>query len=462
MTARIAKVMDADQSNTTNSLTQRRKSKAVVEQDDDDHGSTDDSTIVASPPRITCKRTPDPAQRGKSKRYSQRTIQSDNETQDAQSNKVDDDPATEKKKVHKRILLIVLLTHTLLTFGHYISQRFCHTGALSGLEQTLIATMENATEESELAIISRANAATVNYVQDWYNQLNESLLPSRSLTSPQESIDESTCLEELFADLQASFSLTDPESMDVILQDMGVAKYPDLVDPIAHAGLLKGPQSTTNVFESSLMCVKEHHAMEKLACQTLKHFPHGLTANMTQDEHKSTQRSLGKAMVVDILTQHATQEFVNLKSVLGTIREHDTHMLSQYDQKHKENKSLRKYAIKKHKQVSDRLVEYLEGVSQSSQTMENMSSLLKLGIIEAVKIDLERGMEANARVGIALASAINFAGTAIEPFFDNHKMVRLFALHTPTEVTFALSFSHLVCLCLHRLGFLEATGSKPT
>jgi len=243
---------------------------------------------------------------------------------------------------------------------------------------------------------------TVPSIDEWLeNNIERDVLPvvySRPGVNVQ-----ADCFDTWFNGFSEIMPVITPEEVEYHLDAFGLLYYPSIVD-FFQAGL-GSPTSTQTLLEGSRDAVKNSPILSKMSCVALQYLPGGENDFSTTlvAYRREIKDLIGKAFVLEILTTSVMKDH---NSLAGVIQSMGGPQKSKFlDFIHDKRTSA--FYTDKYDGVLSSLEINLERLSSNSQqdAQSNMKTL-QTNILEAVKVDIDRGLTKNAKVGISLAAVL--------------------------------------------------------
>ena len=261
---------------------------------------------------------------------------------------------------------------------------------------------------------------TIPTVQDWYdglkdkdNLLHHDLINDSTLWHDTDeaalnaSNAENSCLTAFFGALNETASHTNPELVKLALHVMGLSRVPVLHKHLQHLTLSKQP--ITPIYATSFECLSRNRALTNMACSFQDVVP-----SMERD---FLEYMINEAVVLDAVTNAMYDDLVVVAEVANVLLEvketrHETYRSIGISEAQLE------FMSNKFNGIAYTLKTTIHQLAKNMNTGEgpSVASTLQTNILEAVKLDIINGYEANARVGLALAANVDF-----DPYIADHK-----------------------------------------
>uniref|UniRef100_A0A6T7I481 Uncharacterized protein n=1 Tax=Attheya septentrionalis TaxID=420275 RepID=A0A6T7I481_9STRA len=263
---------------------------------------------------------------------------------------------------------------------------------------------------------------TIPHLQKWYRAIGEGpLLPALPMkTSPKYTSEtetkEGTCLGGLINDLQTVVPYTSPLLAQLVVQNLGLVESPLIRQHLQD--LLTKPQALISQYVDTEQCMSSNAAIKEIACILAEDESIASLSLFARDTiHKNkhvVEYIVNYAAVVDKLTLALLDDNAALFEALEImINVQRIHMENLY--KFHFSGEVLDFMLAKYRSMAIALQSFGKIVAENKASSD-MAFLLQMNILEAVKIDIDIGNDANARVGLALAASVQF-----NPFVENNK-----------------------------------------
>lgn len=213
--------------------------------------------------------------------------------------------------------------------------------------------------------------------------------------------------------------LITPEQVEYQLEAFGLLNYPSLVDNFQIN--LSSPTSTQTILEKSRNAMKSSTILSKISCVALQYRGDGGSNTTTMVLYQDAVRDvLGKAFVLEILTRSLVEDHSLLTAVIQSMDGPQKEKLHDFTR----DKQTSSFYVDKYDEILSSLKLTFERLSFNANSIESNSDIkqLLIKILEAVKLDIDRGMTQNARVGLSLAAALRNGKVSHGIYVKDHKM----------------------------------------
>mmetsp|Transcript_31812 Transcript_31812/g.58804 ORF Transcript_31812/g.58804 Transcript_31812/m.58804 type:complete len:377 (+) Transcript_31812:20-1150(+) len=251
---------------------------------------------------------------------------------------------------------------------------------------------------------------TIPPVKKWYRSIDDyPLLPIR-VDSNMNSFDTS-CVEYFSEQFKEFVPKTSPEFVRIVLKNLGseMATHPLILKALHD--LLTEPQDLTDMFQETERCMSASASLSAITCVAKDHLQMDLNA---LDQRTIYRYTINFGAVLEALTIRMETDLPLLAAMaeIGT-----TSRLKEYTEfvskTYQNNDDKTKFLSDKYNSVMFALKFGVGAkVSNHYEGCETCDLSLALIILEAVKLDVDIGHTANARVGVAIAPP----STMITPF----------------------------------------------
>lgn len=248
---------------------------------------------------------------------------------------------------------------------------------------------------------------TIPTVQQWYWDLEEKdLLAVQANQWPVPEDEDATCVHDFFETLSSTVTHTSPDLVKIILHVMGLSKSA-VVKKHLRDLILKERELSTMYTQSS-NCLQSNIAIAKIACDV-----EGQIAGV---DPVFMEYLINEAVVLDALTEamyqdlSVTAEVVQvLLDQLETRKDLISKIASSIDE--------HEFMVNKYEGIVYALKRSINDLATNSNRKDASSiAFLQNNILEAVKLDIINGHDANAGVGLILAANVGFS-----PVIEDHQ-----------------------------------------
>ncbi|CAB9503476.1 expressed unknown protein [Seminavis robusta] len=257
----------------------------------------------------------------------------------------------------------------------------------------------------------RITEETIPTVQHWYQNLDntEDLLlmnGSRSWPELDQNNYDTPCIDDFFQTLKGTTNHTTPDLIKLALHMMGLSHSAVVHQHLRE--LLTSEKELSSLYEDSSSCLQSNAAIAKIACEA--------RGGVDSIDSELLEYLINEAAVLDALTLAMYEDLSVVSDVVQILLDSKETVEAYID--------VASASIDKHEFLTNKfegIVHLLRGSIELLATnnidgAQAMVGALQKNILEAVKLDIVNGFEANARVGVALAANVQFA-----PVIEDHK-----------------------------------------
>jgi len=246
---------------------------------------------------------------------------------------------------------------------------------------------------------------TIPPTQLYYHELDSQLLLPKKQWSDINAKPDASCIDTFFENLNSAVAYTSPPFVKLVLTVMGLSQ-----SEIVHRHLkelISSKQDVSTMYSRSNECLKSNAAIAEMACQ--------IPVAFDKVDPDFLEYMVTGAVVLDALTEAMVADLSVVSEVLQVLVDQGESKKGYFDDitfsPERKDFFMHKY---------DGIVISLKGSlnSLATNTQRNDDDMmLQTNILEAVRLDIVNGNDANARVGIALAAGVGF-----NAFYDEHRM----------------------------------------
>ena len=252
---------------------------------------------------------------------------------------------------------------------------------------------------------------TIPDVQKWYRGLGsdgDDILPS-VFEKDHDIPRDSSCIDEWFTDLGVVAQETNPAYIELVLDNMGLR---DSVQIRKHLGqYLESPQSLESLYNTSSACLRDMIGLPELACIMRKSSSWDLSLT---DQKIYILYAIHIGVVLEVLTGVLPTDLSALHEV-SEIMENSQRLAKARFTSGIYSTSMQEFHDAKYNGVAHSLGTLAKHMA-SNENLDFDQSRFQTNILEAVKIDIVNQFNANARVGLAVATRSAFGGVV-----DDHE-----------------------------------------
>ena len=252
---------------------------------------------------------------------------------------------------------------------------------------------------------------TIPYVQKWYRGLGsdgDNILPS-IFEKDHDIPRDSSCIDEWFTDLELVAQETNPAYIELVLDNMGLRES---VQVRKHLGqYLESPQSLESLYNTSSACLRDMIGLPELACIMRKSSPWDLSLT---DQKIYILYAIHIGVVLEVLTGVLPTDLSALHEV-SEIMENSQRFAKARFASGIYSSSMQEFHDAKYNGLAYSLGTLAKHMA-SNENFDLAQSMFQTNILEAVKIDSINQFNANARVGLAVATRSAFGGVV-----DDHE-----------------------------------------
>ena len=252
---------------------------------------------------------------------------------------------------------------------------------------------------------------TIPDVEKWYRGLGsdgDNILPSifeKNHDIPRDS----SCIDEWFTDLELVAQETNPAYIELVLDNMGLRES---VQVRKHLGqYLESPQSLESLYNTSSACLRDMIGLPELACIMRISSPWDLSLT---DQKIYILYAIHIGVVLEVLTGVLPTDLSALHEV-SEIMENSQRLAKARFASGIYSASMQEFHNSKYNGVAYGLGTLAQHMA-SKENFDLDQSMFQTNILEAVKIDSINQFNANARVGLAVATRSDFGSVV-----DDHE-----------------------------------------
>ncbi|CAB9524730.1 expressed unknown protein [Seminavis robusta] len=243
---------------------------------------------------------------------------------------------------------------------------------------------------------------TVPDVTAWYRSMDgdKTLLPANRRMSVSPS--GAACVDRFFQQIEVVVNETSPAHVELALKSLGLSD--SLLTQVALQNLLDKPQPLAPWIEETTSCIAKNSVLGHL-CDA---FESSIGPKPNFDEPYQTHILIYFANVFAVyqtLTSKAMTDVSLLSEISNTMIDLIESREQGYDSTYKDP-SIQEFAKFKYQGVTQSL-QVLKHAIGENKVSQMTAHRLQINILEAVKVDASLGYRDNARVGLALASAVS-------------------------------------------------------
>ena len=262
--------------------------------------------------------------------------------------------------------------------------------------------------------VNNDGAGAVSFMGDWFEKQLQSG-EAHMLPSPRQKSTDSACVTEVKEEIERQGLLTSPAIFETMLERMGLNDRPILRDQLEP--WLTYPRSVETTFQRLLGCIENSKPLHEVACVILDSSTVTNSWNATDSANNSSsvlEEAIHQAIILDRLTNFLMEDVAALHDVVEVMT--TTHRSSQdaYYEEYFSESTRRRYA-NDYNDAAATLQSVASSIAENKSIL--MRTSLQISLLRGAHLDLEADNEANARVGMTLASAVHF-----EPTVQDHQL----------------------------------------
>lgn len=256
---------------------------------------------------------------------------------------------------------------------------------------------------------------TIPFVQKWYRGLNLNGVDSTLIRAPATSrepnvvvTEEPSCVDRFFDVLQETIPNTSPVHAELVLQNLGLDKHPVVREALKD--LLTEPQPLSSKYNEATQCLSTNEAVTRLAC--VSKATHQWDTP-TEEDVNVLEYLVNQAAVYETLTLVSLDDVAVLNEIVDVMSNTRRHFKEDLIETSYSSINDKNYLIARYRSAVLALEIVAESISEYSVVTENQA-LLQMGILDGVKVDVEHGLEDNARVGLAISAFVQHRSSFVE------------------------------------------------
>lgn len=216
---------------------------------------------------------------------------------------------------------------------------------------------------------------------------------------------DTSCIDNLFFAIRTHVpQSTNPAYIEWVLESMGLSES-YLIRKHLH-DYLQSPQDLSPLFDESSRCLKQIIGYPKFACTVRDNVD--LNSIVIIEQLHFLEYLVNFGAVLEVLTSALTNDLVALHEVIYIMAEEQSTIVEEWYADEFEGDRV-DFAMAKYTGVAWLLKSFGRAMATNTAVAEYVP-ILGINILEAVLLDSVLGFENNARVGLALASALSFEG----------------------------------------------------
>lgn len=316
----------------------------------------------------------------------------------------------ENESINKNHLYSVCLA---LFFCFSLVNILCYLVTAYGITASSLSNEEPRSRSNQSAtVVNHDGASAVSFMGEWFEEQLHSgeahMLPSHRQKSA-----DSVCVTELKEGIERQGLVTSPAIFGTLLERMGLKDRLILRDHLEP--WITYPRSVENTMQRLFGCIENSKTLPELACAILDSTTDTNSWNATDSATNSSsalEEAMHQAIILDGLTNFLMEDMAALYDVIEVMT--TTSQISQddrYEEHFSESTRYKNY----YNDAAATLQSVASAISENKQIL--MRKSLQISLLRATHLDLQADNEANARVGMTLASAVHF-----EPTVQDHQL----------------------------------------